>query len=80
MSWYHIDYFNGYWWSVTWYDELNQVHNHDDMPAMIWSKGSDYYYKHGRCHREDGPAIIGTYGGLRWFHDDVEYIPKCEKL
>jgi hypothetical protein len=37
-------------------DENNQLHR-EDGPAEIWKKGDWGYYKHGKKHRIDGPAV-----------------------
>lgn len=32
------------------------------------ANGHTYHYKDGRYHREDGPAIIYSYGEERWYY------------
>lgn len=32
------------------------------------SSGHTYHYKDGRYHREDGPAVIYSYGDERWYY------------
>lgn len=31
--------------------------------------GHVYFYKDGRYHREDGPAVIYSYGEERWYYE-----------
>ena len=39
----------------------------EDGPAMIFSDGSQYWYKNGYLHREDGPAEIYPDGTQEWY-------------
>ena len=35
--------------------------------------GNKSWYKNGKMHREDGPAVIETDGSKEWFINGVEY-------
>jgi len=35
----------------------NGEYHNDGAPAVIWSDGDEWWYKHGLLHREDGPAM-----------------------
>jgi len=41
-----------------WRNKDGQVHRDDDLPAMTYSNGNKYFYKDGKLHRLNGPAII----------------------
>jgi len=51
---------------------LGQIHN-DNGPAYITAAGSEFWYKFGKKHREDGPAVIYT-------NDATEYWIDGEKV
>ena len=36
----------------------NGVAHCSDAPAIIWDKGDERWYYHGKLHRLDGPAVI----------------------
>ena len=38
-----------------WRNAQGQVHN-EDGPAVIYQSGSQYWYIHGKFHRENGPS------------------------
>jgi len=41
------------------YDENGRQHSYNDLPAIITTYGSKYWYKHGLPHRDNGlPAVI----------------------
>ena len=47
-----------------------QWHSFNDMPAIIRSNGSKYWYKDGYLHRDnDKPAVIRADGTKAWFID-----------
>ena len=46
------------------------------LPAIIWSNGNQFWYKNGKCHRNDRdengktlPAIIWSNGTQQWFRN-----------
>jgi hypothetical protein len=43
----------------------------------LFPRGTKYWIKNGKRHREDGPAIEHSNGGKEWYFDD-EYI--CSNL
>lgn len=48
-----------------WYTH-GTIHRDGDKPAMI-IRGTVQYLKHGRLHRESGPAVINEYGVKWWY-------------
>ena len=43
---------------IKWTDLEGNYHR-INKPALIYSDGTEYWYNHGKLHREDGPAIHG---------------------
>jgi len=59
------------------YDENGQYHSYNDLPAIIMSSGTKFWYKHGNYHREnDLPAIVWPNGTQEYYKNGVEYKPK----
>jgi hypothetical protein len=52
------------------YSYHGHVHNFCDMPAIVFSDGSQHeWYHHGRRHRDnDQPAVITADGYKAWYH------------
>lgn len=45
--------------SIVYKNKKNQLHNENDLPAVIWANNSKFWYKNGKRHRGgDNPAII----------------------
>jgi len=40
------------------HEEEKILHSINDKPALIWSDGDEAYYKNGKLHRENGPAVV----------------------
>jgi len=59
--------------SILWYDSDDMNHREGDMPAQITTNGYMSYWKHGKFHRECGPAVIWPSGRVEYYLDDVEY-------
>jgi hypothetical protein len=63
-----------------WLDENNNFHR-DNEPALIYLDGTKQWFKHGKYHRLDGPAIINSYlfrksttsPILEWYIDGENY-------
>jgi hypothetical protein len=49
---------------------LNGIYHREDGPAVIYSSGSQWWYKNNERHREDGPAIISQNGSQCWYKND----------
>jgi len=49
-----------------WYDDQNQRHRDDDLPAKIWVDGAKSYRFHGYFHRTFGPAFEWRCGEICW--------------
>jgi len=46
----------------------NQLHRDDDLPAIILTDNTRYWYQNGMIHREnDKPAVIYSDGTKKWF-------------
>ena len=56
------------------FDEKDELHSYNDMPAIITKKGTKRWYKHGIKHRDnDLPAII-------WHSGIKEYWVNGERI
>ena len=40
---------------------------------MEYANGDKFWYKNGKCHRIDGPAIEYANGNKAWFLNDINY-------
>jgi len=58
------------------FDSDGNYHRDGDMPAYITTDGCVEYWKHGRFHRECGPARIWPNGKQEYWLDDIAYIEK----
>lgn len=49
-------------WSIRWYRD-------DDLPAIVWDDGSQFWGSDGKYHRGDGhkPAIVWEDGSMEWY-------------
>ena len=47
--------------------------NHTNkLPYIYYSNGSKFWYKKGKLHRDDGPAIIYNSSGTKdWYYEGV---------
>jgi len=55
-----------------WYDDNEQLHRDDDLPAQTDSHGGKAWLQHGKLHREgDKPAIEAANGDRAWYRDGV---------
>lgn len=59
-------------------DDDGQFHSFDDAPAIViesyvqddeYIEGYKAWYKHGKLHREDGPAVIRNNGEEHYYKD-----------
>lgn len=47
-----------------------KLHRDDDLPAVIWADGSQFWYKDGKC---TGTAtVIHATGSHKWFRDVLD--------
>jgi hypothetical protein len=54
--------------NVIFCNEKSQWHRDNDLPAIIWSDGSQFWYVNGEIHRDnDLPAIIYANGHKEWW-------------
>ena len=49
-----------------WVNEEGRLHR-ELGPAVIFSNGTEDWFRHGTRHREDGPAMIYPNGTTVWF-------------
>ena len=42
----------------------------DNFTGIVEYNGDKYWYKNGKCHREDGPAVEYTNGDKLWYKND----------
>ncbi len=62
-------------------DIQGRHHSENDEPSMIHEKGSKYWHKNGKLHREDGPACEYSNGAKHWYLNGKEHRedgPACE--
>ena len=51
---------------VEWYDHNGMVHGHGH-PAVVWADGSNSWYRHGKLHRLNFPAVVDRPSRVIWF-------------
>lgn len=55
-----------------WYDDNEQLHRDNDLPARTDSHGGKAWLIHGRLHRNgDKPAIEAANGDRAWYKNDM---------
>jgi len=55
-----------------WYDDNEQLHRDNDLPARTDSHGGKAWFIHGKLHRDgDKPAIEAANGDKAWYHNDT---------
>ena len=47
----------------------NFINNFIEYKVKVYANGNKYWYKEGRYHREDGPAIEFPNGGKYWYKE-----------
>jgi hypothetical protein len=50
---------------------LNGKLHRETGSAVIYSSGTEYWYRYGGLHREDGPAITYANGACYWYINGV---------
>lgn len=54
-----------------WYDDQEQLHRDNDLPAQIDCHGGKAWFQHGKLHRDnDKPAIEAANGDRAWYQND----------
>ena len=56
----------------TWYKD-NEKHRDDDLPAIIYADGDQFWLIAGLQHRENNPSSIYSSGNVRWCLRGIEY-------
>lgn len=53
-------------------DEHGRVIYHalDDEPCWVWTNGTLQWFKHNKCHRDNGPAFIKRNFKM-WYYNDI---------
>jgi predicted ATP-binding protein involved in virulence len=55
-----------------WYNKDEKLHRDNDLPAVIYSDGSKFWYQNGERHRDNNlPAIINANGYQAWYKNGV---------
>ena len=58
---------------ITYYLQ-KKIHNFDDLPAIIYASGTQYWYQNGKLHRNgDNPAIIWPDGSKQWYQNNKRH-------
>ncbi len=53
--------------TIEFFDEHGRLHNEADMPACVALDGSRAWFKHGKCHRDEGPAFMDADGTVHYW-------------
>lgn len=48
----------------------------DNFTGIVQKYEGKFWYKNGKYHREDGPAVEYSDGYKMWFLEDKRYMPK----
>ena len=62
------------YWGNTEYYKYGVLHRDGDLPAVISARGDLEYWKNGRRHRDNGPAIIRKDGVCSWYKNGVHLV------
>jgi hypothetical protein len=58
----------------SWYNENDQLHRENDLPAVIFADGTQHWYKNGLEHRDgDLPAIISQNKMQVWYKNGKKH-------
>jgi hypothetical protein len=53
---------------VSYYNSSDQLHRDDDLPAVTWANGSQFWWVNGKRHRDnDLPAVVWSNGSALWY-------------
>ncbi len=53
-----------------WYQH-GKLHRDNDLPAVIYTNGTQMWYQHGKLHRDnDLPAVIYSDGAVEYWIND----------
>lgn len=60
----------------------DQLHNDNDLPAIVCNDGSKHWFAHGKKHRgNDKPAFVGANGVQQWYKNNMIHrendLPAC---
>ena len=50
-----------------WYDEHEDYHRGNDLPAVEFVDGEKQWWRHGELHRIGGPAVEYVFGDKYWY-------------
>ena len=54
------------------YDDNRKYHSYNDLPAVIYSDGSKFWFKHGLIHRNNNLPAVVRYNGLKvWYENRI---------
>ena len=63
-----------------WRDKEGRTHRLNG-PAFIFANGDRSWYRHGKIHRDDGPARIWPEKGIeKWYKNGLPYEPSAHEL
>jgi len=72
-KWIKPSYINEYG-DMFWYNKYGELHRAEDLPALIYSDGTKYWYKNGKQHRDgDKPATIWPCGSKYWYKNGQKH-------
>ena len=54
--------------ATRYYNFDDNLHRNNDLPAVIWSDGRQWWYQNGKRHRDNNlPASIYSHGYKEWW-------------
>lgn len=57
-----------------WYNKYGELHNDNDLPAVIWGNGTQEWYNNGILHRDnDFPARMSHDGVNEWYKNGLRH-------
>jgi hypothetical protein len=66
--------------SIRWYRDY-KLNRDLDFPSAIWTSGHREWYKNGKLHRENGPAVIYEDSETEyWLNDNRKYTHPSKAL
>ena len=61
-----------------WYDDNKQLHREDGSALINLSNKSYHQFRHGKLHREVGPAVMYNDGSVDWYFDGIRVTDEIE--
>lgn len=49
------------------------LHSHADRPAVVYADGTQWWYREGQVHRDNGPAVVHANGVEEWWQENKRH-------